>query len=83
MATIVLAFLPNNRLHEMGLGNAIAIDLSLGVLFALGIAGVSIYYRATSPWAVFVMVQLLAWGHSVGIWLFLIIAAFIAVQHGL
>jgi hypothetical protein len=81
--TIVLSQVPNNRLHEMGLGNAIAIDVSLGVLVAICIAIVSLRFRASSPVALFVLVQVLAWGHSVGLWLFLIVMAFIAAQHGL
>ena len=82
--TIVLAFVPNNRLHEMGLGNAIAIDLTVGVLFALAIAILSIRRRKSCPsTAIFALVQLLAWGHSIGIWLFLFIAAYFAIQRGL
>jgi hypothetical protein len=68
----------------MGLGNAIAIDLSLGVLFALVIAILSIRRRKSCPSTIlFGLVQLLAWGHSVGIWAFLLIAAYIAIQRGL
>lgn len=82
--TVVLAFVPNNRLHDMGLGYAIAVDFTAGCLFAVSIAIMSIRRRETCPSPVlFALVQVLAWGHGVGIWLLVFIAAFAAVQQGL
>ena len=85
VTTTVLLFVPNNKLHQMGLGNAIAVDLSLGVLFAfcIAVASIMIWRRRSCPLPLFALVQFLAWGHSVGIWLLLFVAAFFAIQHGL
>jgi hypothetical protein len=78
IATIVLAFIPNNRLWQMGLGNAIAIDMTLGVLFAIFVAIFSIRHRTQGPLPIFILVQVLAWAHGVGIWLLLIVVGIVA-----
>ncbi|HEX8391797.1 MAG TPA: hypothetical protein VF665_05490 [Longimicrobium sp.] len=81
--TVILAFVPNNRLHDLGLGSAVAIDLTAGALFALLIAILSIRHRETCPSRVlFALVQVLAWGHSIGIWLLIFIGAFVALLQG-
>jgi hypothetical protein len=84
IATYALLVTPNNKLHDMGLGNAVALDVTLGTLLAFGIAVVSIIYRKTCPSLVlFLLIQLLAWGHSVGIWFVLSVAAYRAIKLGL
>jgi hypothetical protein len=62
----------------MGLGNAIAIDMTVGVLFAIFVAMFSIRHRAHGPLPVFILVQLLAWAHGVGIWLLLIVMGIVS-----
>jgi hypothetical protein len=82
--TVILAFVPNNRLHDMGLGYAVAVDLTAGCFFALSIAIQSIRHRETCPSLfLFALVQVLAWGHAIGIWLLIFIAAFVTLLQSL
>ena len=84
IATYFLWVTPNNKLHDMGLGNAVAFDVTLGTLLALGIAVVSIVFRKTCPSLIlFLPTQMLAWGHSVGIWLVLVLAMYSEIKLGL
>jgi hypothetical protein len=82
--TCLLAVVPNNRLQEMGLGSAIAVDLTVGVLLAFVVGVVSIRCRRSAPsLAVFLLTQILAWAHSVGLLALLGLAAHLAIQKGL
>lgn len=82
--TLALSFVPNNRLHDMGLGYAVAVDVTAGCFFALSIAIQSIRHSETCPSRVlFALVQVLAWAHAVGIWLLIFTVAFITLLYGL
>jgi uncharacterized membrane protein len=81
--TPVLAFTPNNKLHELGFGNAIVIDMTVGIFFAFLVAVYSFAMRRTCPSrALFVITQVLAWGHSVGLIVFFVYATVYALRHG-
>ncbi len=83
VATIVLVFTPNNKLNAYGLGNAIALDLFVGVPFAFVIAIVSLVKRQSCPnLPLLIVTQLLAWGHSVGLIALLVLAGIFAIRNG-
>ena len=83
VATFVLAFTPNNKLHAYGLDNAIALDLFIGVPFAFFIAIVSLVKRRSCPNVpLLIATQLLAWGHSVGLIALLVLAGIFAIRNG-
>lgn len=83
LARTVLWNTPNNVLHEHGFGSAVATDLSLGVLFAFGLAIVSLFNRKKAPSKkVFYATQILAWLNSIGVWIILIGFGFYAVLNG-
>lgn len=83
ITTFILMTTPNSKLHAMGLGNAIAFDLTLGVLYAFCVALVSLSQRRSCPsTGLFLMTQFLAWGHSVGLVILLALAASFAVRAG-
>ena len=80
---IILWNVPNNKLHEMGLGNAISFDMSVGVLFALSLAIISLIYRKTArSKTVFFLSQFLAWANSIGVWVGIIGIAFYTAMNG-
>jgi hypothetical protein len=83
IVTFVLAFTPNNKLHELGFGNAVATDMTVGIFFAFPVAVFSFAKRRTSQSIVLVSAtQLLAWGHSLGLIVFFAFAAVYALRHG-
>lgn len=83
LTSYILAITPNNRLHANGFGNAIMLDLLLGIPFAFFIAICSFFKRRTCPYRmIFFVTQFLAWGHSVGLIAFLTIAMIYALRHG-
>lgn len=49
VTTCILAVTPNNQLYAVGLGNAIALDLFLGVPFAFVVAIISLVKRRLCP----------------------------------
>ena len=73
----------NNKLHDMGLGNAVGLDMTLGALLAGGLAVMSIIYRKQAPskW-VFYASQVLGWAGSVGVWAAILFSGFYAILSG-
>lgn len=83
ITNFVVAILPNNVLHSYGLGNAVALDLGLGIPFAFVVATISLSKRRSCPnLPLLIITQVLAWAHSIGLITLFAIAIIIAIQVG-
>jgi len=81
---IILWNTPNNELHELGLGNAVALDLTVGALFAFILAMISLFCRKSAPSkSIFLISQFLTWTNSIGVWVILVGIGLYAGMSGL